>query len=158
MTREDIMGMGGSGMGGPDMNTLLMVAQNIWIEPSMTLYDMNGREFDTSEVMNTILGSVIDGDMEGWYMNDYGEIRHPSQAFADSDYDFYTWTYDSWYEYYGDDWYYYYEQFYDWYSHYGYYYYNDYYYDYDFDEDYWDWWYSDDGAYYYDFYDMYYFS
>lgn len=49
MNQEELFAMAGTMAGGmPDMDMLLTVAQNIWIEPSMSLYDMNWREFDTT--------------------------------------------------------------------------------------------------------------
>jgi len=35
----------------------------------MTLNDLQRMRLDTSDVMDSILGDIINGDLTGWYMN-----------------------------------------------------------------------------------------
>jgi hypothetical protein len=124
MGRDEIGTMieGAMSQGSSIIDIAMNLASRIQVAPGgVTLMDIQTMELDTTEIMGSILGSVINGDLTGWYMNSYGEIRHPNWEWTYVEYEFNDWDTDSWYEYYGDDWEYYYNDWYDWYNYYGYY-------------------------------------
>jgi hypothetical protein len=136
----------------------MQLADQIQVAPGgITLMDLQYIDFDQTQFMNSILGSIVNNDMSGWYMDTYGQVVHPSWEFYYVDYEFNDWDDDSWYQYYGDDWEEYYNEWSNWYEDYGYEYYGEYEYVSEYDDDYWEWWYAyyDQGEFYYDFYDMY---
>ncbi len=59
--------------GGLDMDMVRQAADSIYFKEidgyMMTLNDLQRMRLDTSDVMDSILGDIINGDLTGWYMN-----------------------------------------------------------------------------------------
>jgi hypothetical protein len=131
----------------------MQMADQLQVAPGLSLMDIQYMDIDSSAIMDSILGGVINNDLSGWYMDAYGEIRHPSWEFYGNDYELGSYDDQAWYALYGEYWEEYKGEWQEWYDEYGQDYYGEYEYVSEYDDDYWDWWYSyyDQGEFYYSF-------